>query len=229
MIRLLSVADLVTLLNATLGFLALLFVFSNEFHLAASLIFLGLLADGLDGMIARRLGVGKIGEYLESLADMITLSIAPLVLFYKMYYNSVASEPSQHLLLGGILIFSLLCSIIRLSSFSLLKQKEYFIGLPTSASALFLVLISYLLPEVWYVLPVIVVLALAMISSVHFPKPSITVNLVTAMLIVAVVLLDGMYSGLAPLLLLVMLVMYIIGGPLYLYRKKNKSGQLNGR
>jgi archaetidylserine synthase len=229
MIRLLSVADLVTLLNATLGFLALLFVFSNEFHLAASLIFLGLLADGLDGMIARRLGVGKIGEYLESLADMITLSIAPLVLFYKMYYNSVASEPSQHLLLGGILIFSLLCSIIRLSSFSLLKQKEYFIGLPTSASALFLVLISYLLPEVWYVLPVIVVLALAMISSVHFPKPSITVNLVTAMLIVAVVLLDGMYSGLAPLLLLVMLVTYIIGGPLYLYRKKNKSGQLNGR
>jgi CDP-diacylglycerol--serine O-phosphatidyltransferase len=229
MIRLLSVADLVTLLNATLGSLALLFVFSNEFHLAASLIFLGLLADGLDGMIARRLGVGKIGEYLESLADMITLSIAPLVLFYKMYYNSVASEPSQHLLLGGILIFSLLCSIIRLSSFSLLKQKEYFIGLPTSASALFLVLISYLLPEVWYVLPVIVVLALAMISSVHFPKPSITVNLVTAMLIVAVVLLDGMYSGLAPLLLLVMLVTYIIGGPLYLYRKKNKSGQLNGR
>jgi archaetidylserine synthase len=229
MIRLLSVADLVTLLNATLGFLALLFVFSNEFHLAASLIFLGLLADGLDGMIARRLGIGKIGEYLESLADMITLSIAPLVLFYKMYYNSVASEPSQHLLLGGILIFSLLCSIIRLSSFSLLKQKEYFIGLPTSASALFLVLISYLLPEVWYVLPVIVVLALAMISSVHFPKPSITVNLVTAMLIVAVVLLDGMYSGLAPLLLLVMLVTYIIGGPLYLYRKKNKSGQLNGR
>ena len=95
MIKLLSIADLVTLLNAMLGFLALLLVFSNEFQLAASLILLGLLADGLDGMVARRFGTGKIGESLEPLADMISLSIAPLVLFYKMYYDSVVSQPSH--------------------------------------------------------------------------------------------------------------------------------------
>jgi phosphatidylserine synthase len=53
MIRLLSVADLVTLLNATLGFLALLLVFSNEFQLAASLILLGLLAD----LVMTRIGI----------------------------------------------------------------------------------------------------------------------------------------------------------------------------
>ncbi len=144
MIRLLSIADLVTLLNATLGFLALLLVFSNEFQLAASLILLGLLADGLDGMVARKIGPGKIGESLEPLADMISLSIAPLALFYKMYYESVVSQPSVHLLLGVVIVFSLLCSIIRLSSFSLLKQKQFFVGLPTSASALFLVLTSFL-------------------------------------------------------------------------------------
>lgn len=223
MIRLLSIADLVTILNATLGFIALLLVFSNEFQLATAFILLGLLADGLDGMIARKLGNGKLGEYLESLADMISLSVAPLVLFYKIYYDSIALQPSQHLLLGGILVFSLLCSIIRLSSFSLLKQKQFFIGLPTSASALFLVLMPYLLQEVWYALPIIVVLSLAMISPIHFPKPGLMVNLVTAALIIAVILLDGMYSTLATLLLLVALLAYIIIGPLYLYTKKRKQ------
>ncbi len=224
MIKLLSIADLVTLLNAMLGFLALLLVFSNEFQLAASLILLGLLADGLDGMVARRFGTGKIGESLEPLADMISLSVAPLVLFYKIYYESVVSQPSLHLLLGVVIVFSLLCSIIRLSSFSLLKEKQFFIGLPTSASTVFLVLTSFLTPEIWLALLGIILLSVAMVSSIRFPKPGLKVDLIAAVFIVATILLDSMYYNIAPLLLLAALLSYIIVGPLYLYRKKKKSG-----
>ena len=220
MIKLLSIADMVTLLNAALGFLALLLVFSNEFQLAAVLILLGLLADGLDGMVARRLGNGKIGEYLEPLADMISLSIAPLSLFYKMYYNTVVLQPSVHLFLGIVLVFSLLCSIIRLSSFSLLKEKQSFIGLPTSASALFLVLTFYLSPEIWFALAGILLLSVAMISSIRFPKPGLKVDILTAVFIVATVLLDRVYYNIAPLLLLAALLCYILLGPMYLFVKK---------
>ena len=220
MIKLLSIADLVTLLNAMLGFLALLLVFSNEFQLAAVLILLGLLADGLDGMVARRLGNGKIGEYLEPLADMISLSVAPLSLFYKMYYDTVVLQPSVHLFLGAVIVFSLLCSIIRLSSFSLLKEKQFFIGLPTSASALFLVLTSYLTPEVWIVLAGIILLSVAMVSSVRFPKPGLKGDLFAAVFIVATILLDSVYYHIAPLLLLVVLLSYILLGPMYLSVKK---------
>ncbi len=208
---------MVTLLNAMLGFLALLLVFSNEFQLASSLILLGLLADGLDGMVARRLGSGRIGEYLEPLADMISLSIAPLCLFYKMYYESVVLQPSVHLLIGVIIVFSLLCSIIRLSSFSLLKEKQFFVGLPASANAMFLVLTSFLVPDIWYLLPIIIVLSLAMISSIRFPKPGLKVNLIAAVVIVATILLDSMYNNIAPILLLAALFSYVIFGPLYLY------------
>jgi phosphatidylserine synthase len=56
-----SVADIVTLTNAVFGFLALLMVFSNQIQLAASLILLGLIMDGLDGIVARRMGNGQIG------------------------------------------------------------------------------------------------------------------------------------------------------------------------
>jgi archaetidylserine synthase len=220
MIRLLTIADCITLLNAVLGFIAVLLVFSNEYRLAASLILLGLLADGLDGMVARRLGNGKIGEFLEPLADMISLSIAPLSLFYKMYYGGVVSQPVLHGLLGMVIVFSLLCSLIRLSSFSLLKEKHFFIGLPTSVSALFLIVISFLTPPVWYLLPVLVLISVAMISKIRFPKPGLTVDLVTAVFIIVTILLGGMYYNIAPILLLVALLLYSILGPLYLFWKK---------
>lgn len=223
MIKMLSVADLVTLLNATLGFLALLLVFSNEFQLAASLILLGLLADGLDGMVARRFGNGQIGEYLEPLADMLSLSVAPLALFYKMYYDTVVVQPSVHLLLGVVIVFSLLCSIIRLSSFSLLKEKQYFVGLPTSASAVFLVLTSFLTMDVWYPLAIIIVLSLAMVSSIRFPKPGLKVDMLAAVFIITTILLDSLYYNIAPLLLLAALLSYIIVGPMYLYVKKRSQ------
>lgn len=220
MIKLLSVADLITLLNAVFGFLALLLVFSNQFQLAASLILLGLLADGLDGIIARRIGTGRLGEYLETIADMISLSIAPLALLYTLYYDAVVLQLPVHLLFSSLLVFSLICSIIRLTSFPLLKEKQFFIGLPTSASAVFLVIASYLKPDIWFILPIILILSVAMISSVRFPKTGLKMDLIAAVFIVVTIVLDGMYYNIAPLLLLAALSCYILVGPLYLYFKK---------
>jgi CDP-diacylglycerol--serine O-phosphatidyltransferase len=210
-------------MNAVMGFLAILMVFSNKFQLAAAFILLGLLADGLDGIVARRIGNGQMGEYLETIADMISLSVAPLILLYKTYYDVVVPQFSLHLLLGVVLVFSLICSMIRLSSFSLLKEKHFFIGLPTSASAVFLVLASFLKLDVQYILPFVVILALAMISSIRFPKPGLKMDFVAAVFIVATLLLDSMYNNIAPLLLLAALVSYIIIGPFYLRIKKKKS------
>ena len=224
MIRILSIADFITITNAVLGFLALLMVFSNQLEIAASLILFGLLTDGLDGIVARRMRKSRIGEYLEAIADMVTLSIAPLVLLYTIYFEVVFSQLYLHLLLGIVLVFSLICSIIRLSSFSLFKQKQYFLGLPTSASAIFLVLILFFKPNIWYILPIIIIFSLAMISSILFPKPGLKMNLITAVLIVATLFLHNMYYNIAPLLLLVGLIFYIIFGPLYLMvNKKNTT------
>jgi len=222
MIKLLSVADMITLTNAVFGFLAMLFVLSGQLRLATMFILLGLLADGLDGYVARRMGTGKIGEYFESLADMLSLSVAPLLLLYATFIDTVTAEGLQHLLFGAILVFSLVCSIIRLSSFSLLKDTRFFLGLPTSASAMFLVVLSVLKIDLLYVVPVVVVLALAMISPIRFPKPGLTMNLVAAAFIIAVIVLDGAYNNIAPYALLVALLIYIIAGPLSLrIQKKN--------
>lgn len=219
MVKLLSVADVITLVNAVLGFLAILMVFSNQLPLAASFILLGLLADGLDGIVARRTGMGQMGEYLESIADMISLSVAPLILFYVTYYEAAVPHVPLHLLLGIVIVFSLVCSLIRLSSFSSMKEKQFFVGLPTSASAIFLVLISFLKLELLYVVPFIIIFSLAMISPIRFPKLGLKMDLVAAVFIVVTIILDSMYNNIAPWVFLIMLAMYIITGPLYLRRK----------
>jgi CDP-diacylglycerol--serine O-phosphatidyltransferase len=225
MIELLSLADMITLTNAIFGFLAILFVFSGQPHFSAIFIFLGLLADGLDGYVARYQGTGKIGEYFESLADMLSLSIAPLLLLYATFKDAFSGEPWQLPLFGGMLVFSLLCSLIRLSSFSLLKDSQFFLGLPTSVSALFLVSLSILKPDFLIVVPVVLVLAVVMISPVRFPKPKLPMNLVTAILIILVIAVGSLYNNLTVYVLLVALVLYVIAGPIYVAVQKRPYGK----
>jgi CDP-diacylglycerol--serine O-phosphatidyltransferase len=220
MIKLISLADMITLTNAVFGFLALLLVFTGELHLAAVFIFLGLLADGLDGYVARYLGTGRIGEYFEGLADMLSLSVAPLLLLYTAYKNVLANGGWQVPLMVVILVLSLVCTLIRLSSFSVLKDPHFFLGLPTSVSALFLVVLSMVKPDLFVVILVVMVLAVAMISPVRFPKPGLRLNITTATLILLVILLYGLYNNIIVYILLVALLLYVIAGPIYLWMQK---------
>jgi CDP-diacylglycerol--serine O-phosphatidyltransferase len=72
----LSLADVVTVSNAALGFLAAA-VATVDVGVAARLILLAAVADGLDGVLARRYGSSPAGEYLDSLADVASFGVAP--------------------------------------------------------------------------------------------------------------------------------------------------------
>lgn len=77
----LGVADAVTTANAALGFLAVV-VAVADVALAARLMLLAAIADGLDGVLARRFGASEVGPYLDSLADVASFGVAPAVLVY---------------------------------------------------------------------------------------------------------------------------------------------------
>ncbi len=216
MLKLLSLADMITLTNAVFGFLALLLIFTGSLHLAVVFIFLGLLADGLDGYVARYIGTGGIGEYFESLADMLSLSVAPLLLVYGTYKDVFANGGWQVPVAIIILMISLVCTFIRLSSFSALKNPHFFLGLPTSVSALFLVALSMLKPDLVVVMPVVLVLAVAMIAPIRFPKAGARLNITTAVLIILVIVFSGMYGNIMVYVLLIALVLYVTIGPVYL-------------
>ena len=77
----LGLADAVTVANAALGFLAAVAA-TVEPGLAARVILLAAVADGLDGVVARKAGGTPAGEYLDSLADVASFGVAPAVLVF---------------------------------------------------------------------------------------------------------------------------------------------------
>ena len=77
----LGVADAATVANAALGFAAAA-VATVDVHLAARLLLLAAIADGIDGLLARVYGGSEVGPILDSLADVASFGVAPAVLVF---------------------------------------------------------------------------------------------------------------------------------------------------
>ncbi len=221
MIKLLSIADVVSLTNAIFGFLAILMIFSNEMRLAFSFILLALLADGLDGIVARKTRKGELGEYMEAMADMISLGIAPAFFVYYTYYDVVSFSMLYHGLLIATLIIFLSLSIIRLASFHIIKDDKFFVGLPASAGTILIIVLSFLQTELIYILPFIFLISIVMVSPLRFPKIGLKINACAAVLILVTLIFGSIYHSFAPLMLFFAIVVYAVLGPIYVRKKSS--------
>jgi CDP-diacylglycerol---serine O-phosphatidyltransferase len=119
---------------------------TEYFDFAARAIGFAILFDTLDGRIARMTGTStEIGVQLDSLADVLTFGIAPVVLVYAWAFESIpASETGLHNLAVFALFMYLLCGTFRLARFNLQSTKpqpeeagpkKYFVGMPIPAGA----------------------------------------------------------------------------------------------
>jgi len=223
MIKLLSVADCISLINAVFGFLSIIMIFIGKIHLSILFILIAILADGLDGIVARKIRESKIGEYLESMADMISFGVAPAFFIYTIYYKFVSCCFYKHFILLIVLVVFLSLNIIRLASFHMMKDKKIFVGLPAPSGAIFLIIMAYLEIELIYILPVVIMISLLMISNVRFPKPSFKIDVIAAVLILLTIITDRNFNSIAPIVLLIAICAYVIIGPFYLLIKEKKQ------
>lgn len=170
--RLIKLPDLVTLVNALLGFTAVLMMVqspSNACH-ASILIILAVIADGLDGAIARSMEYGVLGENLDSLADVISFGLAPAVIAYAIL------APQYHYLVCFVSGAFLACGILRLARFNAISAKDGFVGLPITSSGLAVVLYVLAFYDMGWqffsygLLAAMSILAILMISRVYYPK-----------------------------------------------------------
>lgn len=126
-----------TFLNCIFGFCSILRSFDGDCKGAAFFIILAALADALDGRLARSLGsTSYLGMELDSLADAISFCLAPSLLLYSWY----RLEYVVSLLNLAFLAFYICAGIYRLAKFNIegYLQENYFRGLPTTISALFI-------------------------------------------------------------------------------------------
>lgn len=75
----LGLADAITVANAAIGLVAAA-VATTDPWLAARLILLAAIADGLDGVVARRRGSTPAGPHLDSLSDAVSFGAAPALI-----------------------------------------------------------------------------------------------------------------------------------------------------
>jgi CDP-diacylglycerol--serine O-phosphatidyltransferase len=216
----LSIADYFSLINAILGFFAIISLISSfipdELKIRISLTFLllALLADGLDGIIARKTRRSEVGEHLDSMADMTSMGIAASIFIYLSYYSSISSSIYSHAYLFIALIFYISAATIRLSSFYKMKKENYFIGLPVPASSIILLMFAYIQVNFIVILPVIVILSATMICNITFPKPGKKLDIIAAILIILVLILGSYNNFIFPIILLIAMILYAIGGPI---------------
>mgnify|MGYP005849075907 CR=1 FL=1 len=112
----LGVADLVTATNAALGFAAVAAATVDP-ELAARLILLAAIADGLDGVIARIRGGTPVGPLLDSLADVASFGVAPATLVYVVATDGGAVGFGSPFLVAALVVPALYVSmaVIRLA------------------------------------------------------------------------------------------------------------------
>ena len=126
------IPNIITLSNLAMGCLAIKFLFEGKPLVAVACIAIGLLADFLDGAVARLLKVSsELGKQLDSLADMVSFGVVPgVILYYLLSQNT-------NFAIFGFLVT--LFSAIRLGKFNLdTRQSDSFIGLPTPACTIFI-------------------------------------------------------------------------------------------
>jgi len=119
------------------GFYAIVAAMKGYFDLAAVATFIAMLADSLDGRVARLTNTqSAFGAEYDSLSDMIAFGVAPALLAYSWALYSLGK-------LGWLAAFFYTAATgLRLARFNVkgceLDDKRYFQGLPCPAAAGFL-------------------------------------------------------------------------------------------
>jgi CDP-diacylglycerol--serine O-phosphatidyltransferase len=136
------VPNFFTLLALCAGLTSIRMGIEERYELALAAIVFAALLDGIDGRVARLLKASsRFGAELDSLADFVNFGVAPAFLVFNWGLGSLKS-------LGWIcvMIFAL-ASALRLARFNVASdednprwQKAYFIGMPTPAAAIVVLL-----------------------------------------------------------------------------------------
>ena len=226
-----SIADVFTVLNAILGFLAVVAALEGELEWAYTLLVMCVLADGLDGIVARRFSRRwNLGDFLDIMADSASFGLAPAVILYATYGDAlghpdlgISGAAGRALVLvgGGALIAA---GVLRLARFCFESRadKRTFLGLPIPAAALMVVMSIMVGVPGLAVVALVLVASGCMVSDLYWPKPLGAVGGVTgilALLLVVARLGDPYVDGLGRLagalaaLGLFWTLMYILVGP----------------
>lgn len=217
-----TIADAVTVSNAALGFLAAVAATTDQ-TLAARLILLAAIADGLDGVLARQFGGSAAGPHLDSLADVASFGVAPALLVVSVVREewSMATDPT---LFGvGVALPALFVAmgVTRLGLYTVFDSKsDSTEGVQTTLAATILaagVLAGFVGAPILVGLTGL--LAVLMVTTVNYPDLHWQDALVMGVVQALAILLTGFVGEVFAFGLLFLALAYLFLGPWFYWRK----------
>lgn len=214
------------------GFYSIVAAMKGRFEIAAITIFIGMIADGLDGRVARLTNTQTaFGAQYDSLSDMVAFGIAPALVTYSWSLFHLGK-------IGWLAAFLYTAATaLRLARFNTqVTDKTYFQGLPCPSAAGFMASVVWIganfeLDGVYFSLPIFVAAILSaalMVSTIRyysfkqidfkgkvpFVTAVLTVFIITAIALEPAEMLFGIF------------LIYLISGPvitLWQIRKMRKN------
>jgi len=164
-----SIPSLFTIGNLMLGMFAIMMAFDGKLSMAAIMIIIAMLLDGLDGRVARALKVeSEFGKELDSLSDVISFGAAPAFIMYVTSLNHL--NPALAWTVTAIFpVFGAL----RLARFNVRPGiPGYFVGLPIPAAGGVLATLALFHTDVSAPFMIVATLLLSylMVSTVKYPN-----------------------------------------------------------
>ncbi len=164
----LIIPNTLTAINLVFGMLAIMATIKGDYWNAGLLILIAMVADGIDGRVARALNAGsEFGKELDSLCDLVSFGVAPAILAYVFYLQEFGTAGSL------IAIAFAVCGALRLARFNVNTSvvKGYFMGLPIPAGGC--VVATFVMigvkPTGWIFPAMVAIFAYLMVSTVHYP------------------------------------------------------------
>jgi CDP-diacylglycerol--serine O-phosphatidyltransferase len=160
-------ANILTVLNLTLGILGIYFLIEGDLKRCFFAIFIASFIDRFDGLVARKLQIeSELGKQLDSLSDLISFGVVPAFLLYQSTLNEFG--------LSGILftIIFIVCGAIRLARFNIVEFSGHYTGIPITVAGCLLA-VSYLTNEIipsQIFMFLIIILSFLMISTIEVKK-----------------------------------------------------------
>ncbi|HMT00841.1 MAG TPA: CDP-diacylglycerol--serine O-phosphatidyltransferase [Candidatus Absconditabacterales bacterium] len=167
-----NLATFLTMANLFVGFFAILLVVNMSEFYALIMLPIAMVLDFFDGYVARTMRQeSKLGEQLDSLADMVSFGVAPALLIY--------AHSSQGFFVIIILLFFVGAGAYRLARFNAQKIQSYgsygakkgYEGLPITINGIAIPILIFLFSSFERLLLFFVlVISFLMVSKIKIPK-----------------------------------------------------------
>ncbi|VBB07917.1 cdp-alcohol phosphatidyltransferase [Lucifera butyrica] len=162
------IPNLLTASNLVFGMIAIISTFAGQFFQAALFIVIAMVADGMDGRVARYFKVSSdFGKELDSLCDLVSFGVAPAMLAYAFSLKDFGVAGT------AVAAAFATCGALRLARFNVNTStvKGYFMGLPIPAGGCVVATFVALgvRPSGWTFPVIVAIFAYLMISTIKYP------------------------------------------------------------